>query len=124
MSNWETLKKQMAESKKKRESSKTFKPRDNRKRSRVDRETARILSNRKMKMLKHFGETAKDNASRSAKHATKGERPVGFKGKLTLPIPRVYGELTPIVAMDCEMVGVGTRDRSALARVSIINFEK
>ena len=29
---------------------------------------------------------------------------------------------TPVIAMDCEMVGVGSQGESALARVSIVNF--
>lgn len=29
---------------------------------------------------------------------------------------------TPVIAMDCEMVGIGNGDESALARVSIVNY--
>ena len=30
--------------------------------------------------------------------------------------------VTPVIAIDCEMVGVGLKNESALARVSIVNF--
>lgn len=29
---------------------------------------------------------------------------------------------TPVVAIDCEMVGVGPNNESALARISIVNY--
>ena len=29
---------------------------------------------------------------------------------------------TPVIAMDCEMVGIGNGDESALARVSLVNY--
>lgn len=30
--------------------------------------------------------------------------------------------VTPVIAIDCEMVGIGIKNESALARVSIVNF--
>ena len=46
-----------------------------------------------------------------------------LKTSTPFPVPRVRGVPTDIVAMDCEMVGVGaTGDKSALARCSIVNF--
>lgn len=42
------------------------------------------------------------------------------KRHVTNPVKNIIGSLTDAVAMDCEMVGVGQGNRSALGRVTLV----
>ena len=81
--------------------------------------------------LRHFsrGNSEQDDntANKGKKSRTGGGKNVDGKRyrqtSTPFPIERKEGQPTDIVAMDCEMVGVGiTGDTSALGRVSIVNF--
>ena len=55
------------------------------------------------------------------------EKSVGKKTKSNLadllnPDGQGTNAITPVIAIDCEMVGVGLKKESALARVSIVNY--
>lgn len=55
------------------------------------------------------------------------ERSVGKNTKSKLeellnPDGKGTNAVTPVIAIDCEMVGVGLKNESALARVSVVNF--
>lgn len=58
---------------------------------------------------------------------TNPEKSVGKNTKSRLeellnPDGKGTNAVTPVIAIDCEMVGVGLKNESALARVSVVNF--
>jgi len=70
---------------------------------------------------KHAVVAKKKGASDGGGKRASGKR--YLKTTTPFPVPREKGPPTDIVAIDCEMVGVGsTGVNSALARVSIVNF--
>lgn len=59
---------------------------------------------------------------KKTKEELKQERIDHLRESIFKPDPEGQPGETPVVALDCEMVGTGKDDYSALARVSIVNF--
>ena len=96
-----------------------------------DAESPSKFDRRAKAPLRHFVDSKKKAVVVKKKHTEPGTSTGGGRsaaGKRYLhtsvefPVPRIAGPPTDVLAIDCEMVGVGpTGETSALARVSIVN---
>ncbi|KAK8805336.1 hypothetical protein WA158_001993 [Blastocystis sp. Blastoise] len=79
-----------------------------------------------MKSLITGKKTVKRSASDKSgntKKVKKDENPALIGKAIIEPDPNGHPGETPVIALDCEMVGTGSDDYSALARVSIVNYD-
>ena len=68
-----------------------------------------------------------DGMNGRSAHELNREKSVGVSNKRSLedlldPDGKGSKGNTPVVGLDCEMVGIGSGEESALARVSIVNY--